>query len=92
MHKIAPLQAADLRCERSRMLEEILRDVAEDHTPRRTHFLKGAERYQTVAAPNIKHDVTLADVCIAKDAVADWIEPGQLPPQGLRVAPVTPVK
>ena len=74
------------------MIEEILRDIAEDHPPRRTHFLERAERDESVAAPDIEDDVTFADVCVAEDAVTDRIEPGQLPPQGLRIAAVTAVK
>src|SRR5207253_6627800 len=53
------------------VLEQVMRDIAEDHLPRLADERQRAERDQAIAGADVEKRVTRTDTSVREDAVSD---------------------
>jgi hypothetical protein len=56
------------------LVEEVLRDVAEDHPPCGADLFESCERDQAITGPDIEHDVAISDRCPRDHAALEPLE------------------
>ena len=86
--EVAPVRHPQPVGDAPALVEEVLRDVAEDHPAALADELEGAEADQAVARADVEDDVAFADVRVLEHAAAELLEVRQLPGELLRVAAV----
>src|SRR5579883_492828 len=71
LYKLTTLGNMHLLRQRTTMIEQILRDVAENNLPPLSHAIHCSKSDQAVAAAHIKNSFAFADTCMLKHPVAD---------------------
>jgi hypothetical protein len=90
VHEPAPLGDAELDGELLADVEEVLRDVAEDHAPRLAHARQATEADQPVPAADVEQNVAFLERCAVQNAIAYRREVLEHSPASLGVTAVVP--
>jgi hypothetical protein len=75
-----------------RMIEQIVRNVAQDHAATRTNICQCSERDQSIARTDIEQRIACRNLAIGKHAVTYFPDTGKRPFEFRGIPSVTPIQ